>query len=222
MTTLIISPPGRMRAVDNDYLQESIRACACLLRWNDPKFSNLLGSTLDFKMTTTTEDSLHISDQHLPQVLSYLNGFLNTSIDFSKPNLNPHFAHVYPLFIGIYGLLIVLSVVVNLGMVYHIYRHQLHEEPTCAFLVNIALANVIIVSFVLPITLAVLLIRNWIFGQTICLVLPLLQVWWIGVVLFDDACARTRPSRYQSELIVYGNWFITGFSLMQSHRINEA
>lgn len=185
--------PKKTRAINT---RESEWVCVCVylpsakLDETSQIFSISSIRLLSLKMTnsaaavTTTQESPQIPDQLLPQVLDYLNGFVNTSIDFSKPNLNPYFAHVYLVFVGVYGLLIFLSVLLNFGMVYHVYRRQLHDEPTCAFLVNVALANVLTVSFVLPITLAVLLIRNWIFGQTICLVLPLLQVWSIGLNLF--------------------------------------
>jgi hypothetical protein len=127
-------------------------------------------------MQLSLQDSNDIPEQYLPTVIRHLNGFRNDTFDFSKPYLNPYFAGIYPLPVVIYSLLIISSTLANVAMIYHIFKYDVHKEPTCAYLVNIAIANLVHVVFALPITLAVLLMHNWIFGKFICYCLPMLQV----------------------------------------------
>ncbi|XP_011500537.1 PREDICTED: G-protein coupled receptor 54 isoform X2 [Ceratosolen solmsi marchali] len=126
-------------------------------------------------MQLISQDSSDIPEQYLPTIIRHLNGFRNDTLDFSKPYLNPYFANIYPLPVIIYSILIILSTLANFAMIYHIFKYDVHKEPTCAYLVNIAIANVIHVVLALPITLAVLLMHNWIFGKFICYCLPMLQ-----------------------------------------------
>lgn len=105
-----------------------------------------------------------------------LTGYENETEDFSQPQLKKYFVDSYLLFVFMYSLLIVSSTVANFAMVFHIIKYDMHKDPTCAFLINVVIANVIHVLFVLPFTLAVLLIRHWIFGQFFCYCLPILQV----------------------------------------------
>ena len=127
-------------------------------------------------MQLTSHDSGEIPQPYLNTVINYLNGFRNDTVDFSRPYLKPYFANIYVLFVVGYSVLILSSVLANLAMVYHIFKYDMHKDPTCAFLINIAIANVLHVVFPFPITLAVILLHNWIFGQFICFCLPMLQV----------------------------------------------
>ncbi|OXU27070.1 hypothetical protein TSAR_002729 [Trichomalopsis sarcophagae] len=126
-------------------------------------------------MQLSSHESTAIPHQQLRDVMRILNGYENETEDFSQPQLKKYFADSYLLFVFIYSLLIVSSTVANFAMVFHIIKYDMHKDPTCAFLINVVIANVIHVLFVLPFTLAVLLMRNWIFGQFFCYCLPILQ-----------------------------------------------
>lgn len=132
----------------------------------------------DHKMQTTREDLASIPDQYLETIAHYLIGLKNLSKyeDLSKPQLRPSVVKIYPLFILLYALIIVIGIMANFGMIYHISRNKLYRDPTYAYLVNIAISDIVKCIFVLPITLAVLLIQNWIFGKFMCFFLPMLQV----------------------------------------------
>ncbi|XP_043275778.1 neuropeptide Y receptor type 2 isoform X2 [Venturia canescens] len=115
-----------------------------------------------------------------------------------------------------YGLLVLVGIVMNCGMMYHIMSHKLHRDPTYAFLINIAISDLIKCVFVLPLTLAVLLIDNWIFGQFLCYFLPILQDIPIHVSMMTYlliACDRyrflsdSRRPRIPAFVCALGAWF---------------
>ncbi|XP_011302024.1 prolactin-releasing peptide receptor [Fopius arisanus] len=126
-------------------------------------------------MRPSRSDLDSIPDQYLETIAHYLMGLRNDTVDLSKPQLRPSFTNNYPLFILLYVLMITCGTATNIGMIYHIMRHRLYQDPTYAYLINIAISDVVKCIFVLPITLAVLLVQNWIFGKFLCYFLPMLQ-----------------------------------------------
>ena len=116
------------------------------------------------------------ADQFISKLIHRFKEPGNESEDFSKPLLRPVFSNSYPLLIFVYSLLIIFGLIMNFGMVFHIIRFKLHRDPTHAFLINMVISDAIKCIFVLPISLAVMLIDNWIFGKFLCFFLPMLQV----------------------------------------------
>jgi hypothetical protein len=104
------------------------------------------------------------------------NQFNNASIDYSEPMLKPVVWNTYPIFLVQYGMLALFSVCSNLLVIAYIMRFKLYRDVTQAFLVNLSLCYFMQSLVVLPLSLAVLLIQNWIFGQFLCFFLPMLQV----------------------------------------------
>ncbi|XP_046385712.1 5-hydroxytryptamine receptor 1-like [Ischnura elegans] len=49
------------------------------------------------------------------------------------------------------------------------------RDPTLCFLANVAIADAIKCLMVLPVSLAVLLVQNWVFGSFLCFFLPMMQ-----------------------------------------------
>ncbi|XP_024945701.1 prolactin-releasing peptide receptor isoform X2 [Cephus cinctus] len=128
------------------------------------------------KMQVTREDIDGIPTQWLQTVANYLMGFRNdTVVDFSQPHLRPSVIGIYPLFILMYAILILAGTLMNFAMVYHIVKYRFYRDPTYAFLINLAISDVVKCIFVLPMTLTVLLLQNWIFGKFLCYFLPMLQ-----------------------------------------------
>lgn len=103
-------------------------------------------------------------------------GFENGTTDFSEPVLKPVVENIYPLFIIQYGILAIIGIISNLTIIFYIMNLKLYRDVTHSFIVNLSFCQFVQCSIVLPITLMVLLIQNWIFGQFLCFFLPLLQV----------------------------------------------
>ncbi|XP_046745662.1 neuropeptide Y receptor type 2 [Diprion similis] len=123
----------------------------------------------------TEKDIDEIPSQWLETIVHYITGFRNDTIDFSRPHLRPSIVKIYPLFVLMYAALIIIGTLANFAMVYHIMKYRLYRDPTYAFLINIAIADLIKCIFVLPISLTVMLVQNWIFGKFLCFFLPMLQ-----------------------------------------------
>ncbi|XP_062539182.1 neuropeptide Y receptor type 2-like [Armigeres subalbatus] len=97
------------------------------------------------------------------------------NVDYSSPVLKPVVARIYPVFILLYFIPAALGIASNVLVVMYISKYKLYREATQAFMVNLAVCHIVQCAFVLPITLMVMLIQNWIFGQFLCFFLPLLQ-----------------------------------------------
>ena len=120
--------------------------------------------------------SLDIPDKYITQILTELETFPNDTKDFAKPHLRKSVATVYPLFVVLYSCLVVFGSALNTCMIVHIIRKRLHHDPSCAYIMNIGFCNIVICILVLPISLAILLIQNWIFGSFLCYFVPMIQV----------------------------------------------
>lgn len=123
----------------------------------------------------------HIPDHWLAYVVHYAgnlkNGHVgNNTTDFASPILKPLVKHIYPVFLLQYGLLAVFAVLSNFAVLAYIFRLRLFYDSTHAFIVNLVVCHILQCIITLPITLMVLLIQNWIFGQFLCFFLPFLQV----------------------------------------------
>lgn len=120
-----------------------------------------------------------ISDKMLTQIIHNLQSFPNETVDLTQPHLRHSLHNVYPLYIFLYGLLVVFGTVGNAAMIAHILRRRLHRNPTNAYLMNIAVCQFIMSFPLLPLSLAILLVQNWVFGSFLCYFVPMIQVrWW--------------------------------------------
>lgn len=110
-------------------------------------------------------------------VLGNIDDFNNSlDQDYRSPVLKPVLAKIYPLFIILYVIPAALGIATNVLVIMYISKYKLYRDATQAFMVNLAVCHIVQCAFVLPITLMVMLIQNWIFGQFMCYFLPLLQV----------------------------------------------
>ncbi|GAB0096355.1 G protein-coupled receptor, rhodopsin-like [Sergentomyia squamirostris] len=122
-----------------------------------------------------TELAEEIPEHWLAAIAHYLLGFRNDTLDFTVPILKPVAVRFYPLFILQYGLLLLMGLLSNIAVIAYIMHYKLFRDVTHSFIVNLAFCHAVQCAVVLPITLMVLLIQNWIFGQFLCFFLPLLQ-----------------------------------------------
>lgn len=116
-----------------------------------------------------------LPDKLLGQIIHNLQSFPNETVDFRQPHLRQSLAEVYPLFLVLYAMLVVLGTAGNVAMIAHILRNRLYRDTTCAFVMNIGVCNIIMSLLLLPLSLAILLIQNWIFGSFLCYFVPMLQ-----------------------------------------------
>lgn len=99
----------------------------------------------------------------------------NGTRDFSAPILKPIVSNVYPVFVLQYGLLILVGTVANVLLFHHVLRHRLYRDVTHALFLNLLLSNCVQCLVVLPMTLTVLLVQNWVLGRFFCFFMPMLQ-----------------------------------------------
>ena len=80
------------------------------------------------------------------------------------------------LFACIYGLEFVLGVGGNLAVLYLTLRNRQLQSVQNMFMLNLALSDLVVCIFSLPITPATSIFKNWYFGELLCHSLPWLQV----------------------------------------------
>jgi hypothetical protein len=116
------------------------------------------------------------------EVIEGLEGLLGTS-NYSllqKPVVKPGLQSAYPLVVTVYALLILAGTLLNVLVIGLVVLRRLHHQPTCCLLANLAVAHLLQCLAGLPITLAVMLTSNWVFGKFLCYFLPMLQVSALG------------------------------------------
>lgn len=118
----------------------------------------------------------------VPQLRHVLQVYPNETADYTQPHIRTSLSSSYPFFISIFIIVIIISVVVNIFMLRKIHSIvcELTERKTnfteYLFLGNISLLNLVLAMLVLPVSLAPLLVQNWVFGKFICYVTPIMQV----------------------------------------------
>lgn len=126
--------------------------------------------------SNSSKDENDVPPQLWAIIHEFLLGVNDQGLDFHKAHLRPSVANIYPFFVFIYAVLILMGVLLNLAVAIHIFKHKLHDDATYCFIINCVISDVIKCVCVLPISLYVLLIQNWIFGELLCSFLPMLQV----------------------------------------------
>lgn len=144
---------------------------------------------LDFHMAASTSadennQNMNMADRDGPDkylliIAQYLDGHINDTdaIDrYNGPVLITSIKNVYWIFLIQYAMLAMMGIAMNVIIIAYIVYHRLYKDVTHAFIVNLAFCHFIQCAVVLPISLMVMLIQNWIFGQFLCFFLPMLQV----------------------------------------------
>ncbi|XP_050543725.1 prolactin-releasing peptide receptor isoform X2 [Daktulosphaira vitifoliae] len=109
-------------------------------------------------------------------IVDYLRGFRNDTTDFNRPQLRPSVRHTYLAFVCGYSALIVAGALCNAYVLAIVIRKRLYAaDPVYVYVANLALTGMLECVSVLPISLMVLLVQNWIFGRFLCFMLPMLQ-----------------------------------------------
>ncbi|XP_016986604.1 uncharacterized protein LOC108049797 [Drosophila rhopaloa] len=117
-------------------------------------------------------------DKYVMAIAHFLDWHVNETVDMERlsgPILKSSIKSVYWLFLIQYAALALLGVVLNVIIVVYLMYHRLYKDVTHAFIINLALCHFVQCALVLPVSLMVMLIQNWIFGQFLCFFLPMLQ-----------------------------------------------
>lgn len=111
----------------------------------------------------------------ITQILIWIDQRNDTSFDFTQPYIRRSMRYVYPLFMFLYATVGLVGFVGNISMLIVMGKRRLYHDQTYFFLGNLAFSDLIKCIFVLPISLANMLVQNWIFGSFLCFFLPMIQ-----------------------------------------------
>jgi hypothetical protein len=96
-------------------------------------------------------------------------------LDLRDPYIRLSLRYGYPLFIFLHACASVAGVIGNSAIIIYIVKHGLYRNPTFFFIANLALSDFLKAAIVSPITLANLLLQNFIFGSFMCYFLPMMH-----------------------------------------------
>lgn len=98
------------------------------------------------------------------------------TLDLRVPHLKNAFIDTYSIVIAVYAVLVIFGMGSNLAVVAYIICTKLYKDETFAFLLNNCCCDLIKCVVDIPVTLFVLMVHNWVLGELLCPVLPMIQV----------------------------------------------
>ncbi|XP_055912730.1 uncharacterized protein LOC129946533 isoform X2 [Eupeodes corollae] len=117
-------------------------------------------------------------DQYFIIMARLVAGHINDTVAFEKynrPIMKSSIKSIYWIFLLQYAILAILGIVMNVSIIAYVMYHKLYKDVTHAFITNLALCHFVQCAIVLPISLTVMMIQNWVFGNFLCFFLPMLQ-----------------------------------------------
>ncbi|KAK0070334.1 neuropeptide Y receptor type 5, partial [Biomphalaria pfeifferi] len=115
-------------------------------------------------------------ENYIELIIQFMtNNNITGELDFKEPFIKPSLRYVYPFFLFLHALVGLIGIAGNTAMLVVITKHRLYQDQTYFLMTNLAFADLIKCMIVLPITLANLLLQNWLFGSFLCFFLPMLQ-----------------------------------------------
>jgi len=187
------------------------------------------GDWLDHEYGTSAgnlDDNPGISPQHLHQLIQFIasldNMGNNSRVDLGSPYLRAIYRQDTPLLVVIvllYVVLVAVGLVSNLFILAVIIRRRLYTDPVQACVLNINIASVLQLLVVLPLTLFVLLVHNWLLGKFFCYTLPLLQdlpsyviMLSLMVLTFDrqqKISSNKKTTWFPARVVVPATWILS-------------
>lgn len=76
------------------------------------------------------------------------------------------------IMIPLYGVMFLLSI---LGNIFVFYRNRRFRNITNAFLLNLSVSDILLAVFCMPFSLIPLLMKNFVFGEVMCVAIRYLQ-----------------------------------------------
>ncbi len=122
-----------------------------------------------------------IDQEHLQTIHKFLTdmNFGNENVDLTEIHLRPVFQPATTLGITIlfYAALVIVGIIVNSVIAGVICRRKLYKTDNVHMCVlNLTCAFLIQLLCVIPLSVFVLVVHNWILGSFICYTLPIIQV----------------------------------------------
>lgn len=121
-------------------------------------------------------------DKFLPQLIHTLQVFPHHTTNFRQPHIRVSLEDSYPMFITLYVFIIIIGVITNITLLIKVLniaqklRERKRSLAEYLFLANAAVLNILMCSLVMPLSLAIVLIQNWVFGASLCYLAPVMQV----------------------------------------------
>ncbi|WAR21497.1 NPY5R-like protein, partial [Mya arenaria] len=112
---------------------------------------------------------------YITQIFVFLEQRNDTSFDFTQPYIRRSMRYVYPLFMFLYAAVGLVGFIGNVALLVVTGKRRLYQDQTYFFMGNLAFSDLIKCVIVLPISLANMLVQNWIFGSFLCFFLPMIQ-----------------------------------------------
>lgn len=116
-----------------------------------------------------------LPENHQLIIITHLTLFHNDTKDFSVIHIRESVQYVYPLYIFLYAVIALVGTISNVCLIVTIVRRRLYRDPTCFFICNLAISDIIKCLVVLPISLWNVIVLNWVFGSFLCYFIPMLQ-----------------------------------------------
>ena len=103
------------------------------------------------------------------------------SQDYATRIFNLFKARVYPrpyeyLLIAIYGLVFLIAIMGNMLVCIAVLRNEHMRTVTNYYIVNLAVADILVSLVCLPVTVVVDISETWFFGDILCSIIPYVQV----------------------------------------------
>ena len=103
----------------------------------------------------------------------------SSRIDLDVPHLRPVFSDgtaIFSAFLALFIILMVLSCIGNFTVLLLIVKQKLYKENLTLCLANLMVTHSLQVCLVLPVCLYTRLVQNWVLGEVVCYVLPVISV----------------------------------------------
>ncbi|VEN37370.1 unnamed protein product [Callosobruchus maculatus] len=170
---------SRLRAsVSPGHLSSQLPLVGEQRRLNRPQRANF-ASRRQLPTQLTMDNSTEENDipPHVWAILhELLLGVGDQTLDLREAHLKTSFAKIYPFVIFVYGLIVAIALLTNLYVFIHIVRLKLYNNCTYGFLLNNVISDIVKCIVVIPVSLYVLLVQNWVLGELLCSFLPMIQL----------------------------------------------
>ena len=120
---------------------------------------------------------MNMDSSYIEVVISWLSGEGDVELAaLRRPLLKPELeGAIFPTFAALYALVAVLGFLGNIAMLVSLCRRGVFRRAGAIPLVNAAIMGLLTAGLVTPLTLTVLVLQNWVLGEAMCWLYPMLQ-----------------------------------------------
>ncbi|XP_038057193.1 orexin receptor type 2-like isoform X2 [Patiria miniata] len=163
----------------------------------------------------------------------------NSTSDYGYGSSDDYLASIFELFkekvyprpyeyliIVIYGLVFLLAIIGNTLVCIAVLRNEHMRTVTNYYIVNLAVADILVSLVCLPITVVVDISESWFFGDVMCSVIPYIQntsvcvsIFTLTMIAVDRYLAICRPLKFQisskrTVITVIVIWVLSLFTML--------